>query len=233
MSADVTDKLTPIEPELQGQITPTAIVAGVIVAAIMGASYPYMVMKLGFGPNVSVVAAFFGFILLTGADLLFRRRDYSRWQNNIVEAAGTSAAQTAFMCVLLGAFDLLNASDSTKFRIELPWYTSFLWLTAACSLGVLMAVPLRRHFVVDEKLPFVDGLSTGETSIVLDPPRNASAEIKRNAYAAAKAVMAGDPVRLAHAVPRGRQADGADHRLGRPARRQGSPVIGRRQRDRQ
>ena len=180
-----------IETQLQGQITPTTVIAGVIVAAIMGASYPYMVMKLGFGPNVSVVAAFFGFILLMGADLLTGRKDYSRWQNNIVEAAGTSAAQTAFMCVLLGAFDMLHRSSPKSFDIELPWFTSFLWLTAACSLGVLMAVPLRRHFVVDEKLPFVDGLSTAETLIVLDPPRTATAEVKRNAYAAAKAVMIG------------------------------------------
>ena len=179
-----------VDTELRGRITPTTIVAGVIVAAIMGASYPYMVMKLGFGPNVSVVAAFFGFVLLVGADVLLGRKHYSRWQNNIVEAAGTSAAQVAFMCVLLGAFDILGR-DHASFKLELPWYTSFLWLTAACSLGVLMAVPLRRHFVVDEKLPFVDGLSTAETLIVLDPPRDASAEVKRNAYAAAKAVMIG------------------------------------------
>ena len=47
-----------------------AVIAGVVVAAIMGASYPYMVLKLGFGPNVSVVAAFFGYLFL---GILFRR----------------------------------------------------------------------------------------------------------------------------------------------------------------
>ncbi len=30
----------------------------------MGTSYPYIVLKLGFGPNVSIVSAFFGFVLL-------------------------------------------------------------------------------------------------------------------------------------------------------------------------
>jgi uncharacterized oligopeptide transporter (OPT) family protein len=66
-----------------------------------------------------------------------------------------------------------------------------LWLSTACTLGVLLAVPLRRHFVVDEKLPFVDGLSTAETILVLDPPQGASAEIKKNALAAFRAVMLG------------------------------------------
>jgi uncharacterized oligopeptide transporter (OPT) family protein len=56
---------------------------------------------------------------------------------------------------------------------------------------VLIAVPLRRHFVVDEKLPYADGLATAETIAVMDPPRTASTEIKRNALAAFRAVMLG------------------------------------------
>lgn len=182
-------KLEPARTELKGEITAKSVIIGVVVAALMGASYPYMVMKLGFGPNVSVVAAFFGFLLLKGTDLLLGSRDYSRWQNNVVEAAGTSAAQTAFMCVLLGAFDILHAKG--LFDIELTWYTSFLWLTAACTLGVLLAVPLRRHFIVDEQLPFVDGLSTAETVIVLDPPLDAAPAVRRNAWAAAQSVLIG------------------------------------------
>ena len=75
----------------------------------MGASYPYMVLKLGFGPNVSVVAAFFGYLAL---GIAFK--DYNRWENNIVQTAGTAAAQTAFMCVLLAAFDMLRASPTSR-----------------------------------------------------------------------------------------------------------------------
>ena len=184
----------PPPTELRGEITWQAIVAGLIVAVIMGVSYPYMVLKLGFGPNVSVVAAFFGFLFLQLLDKVIRGRHYNRWQNNLVEAAGTSAAQTAFMCVLLGAFDILayNTRTSGKpFTMDLTPFTSFLWLTAAATLGVLMAVPLRRHFVVDEKLPYVDGMATAETITVLDPPRDASPEMKRNALLAFQAVMIG------------------------------------------
>ncbi|MBA3819349.1 MAG: OPT/YSL family transporter [Deltaproteobacteria bacterium] len=179
---------------LRGEITWQTVLCGVLVAAIMGVSYPYMVLKLGFGPNVSVVAAFFGFLFLRLIDLAVRGRHYDRWQNNLVEAAGTSAAQTAFMCVLLGAFDILahnTRASTTPFVMELKPFTSFLWLTAAATLGVLMAVPLRRHFIVDEKLPYVDGLSTAETITVLDPPRDATAAVRRNALAAFWAVMTG------------------------------------------
>jgi len=179
------------EPVLRGKINWQVIVAGLVVAAIMGTAYPYMVLKLGFGPNVSVVAAFFGFLFLKLMDVLFRRQTYDRWQNNLAEAAGTSAAQTAFMCILLGAFDILRNISGGKFQMTLSPLASFLWLTAAATLGVLMAVPLRRHFVVDEKLPYVDGLAAAETITVLDPPREATPAVRRNALNAFWAVMIG------------------------------------------
>ncbi len=170
------------------ELTWQAIVASLIVAGIMGASYPYMVLKLGFGPNVSVVAAFFGFLILN----LIAHATYDRFQNNIVQTAGTSAAQTAFMCVLLGAFDMLREANPA-FAIELTPVKSFLWLTTACTLGVLLAVPLRRHFIVDEKLPFADGVAAAETLIVLDPPRGAGADQRliKAAREAAKAMAIG------------------------------------------
>src|SRR6266478_7101741 len=103
-----------------------AVLCGFLVAAIIGGSYPYIVLKLGFGPNVSVVAAFFGYLAL---GIVFK--DYNRWENNIVQTAGTAAAQTAFMCVLLAAFDMLSASQTVSFNLSLTPLESFMWLTSA------------------------------------------------------------------------------------------------------
>src|SRR6267378_5309663 len=140
-----------------------AVLCGFAVAVVMGASYPYIVLKLGFGPNVSVVAAFFGYLAL---GIAFK--DYNRWENNIVQTAGTAGAQTAFMCILLAAFDMLSASQTASLKLTLTPMQSFTWLTSAGLLGVLLAVPMRQHFVVDEKLPYPDGMAAGETLIVLD-----------------------------------------------------------------
>jgi uncharacterized oligopeptide transporter (OPT) family protein len=176
--------------DLKGRLTVKSMIAGLIVAVIMGMTYPYMVLKLGFGPNVSVVAAFLGFLFLRVFDLVGRRH-YDRWQNNLVEAAGTSAAQTAFMCVLLGAFDLLRHNTGGALGVQLTPVMSFLWLATACTLGVLLAVPLRRHFVVDEKLAYADGTAAAETILVMDPPHEATDQVKRNALRAFRAVMWG------------------------------------------
>jgi len=153
----------PQKPPGIREFTPRAIGAGMIVAVIMGAAYPYIVLKLGFGPNVSVVAAILGYLML---GILYR--DFNRWENNIVQTAGTAASQTAFMCILLAAFDLLRQSKVVHFTFAPSVWQSFVWLAAASILGLLLAVPLRRHFVVDEKLTYADGVAAGETIIVLD-----------------------------------------------------------------
>ena len=165
-----------------------ATLCGLVVAAIMGASYPYVVLKLGFGPNVSVVAAFFGYLAL---GIVFK--NYNRWENNIVQTAGTAAAQTAFMCVLLAAFDMLAANPRVSFKLALTPLQSFAWLTTAGLLGVFMAVPMRKHFVIDEHLTFADGVATGETLIVLDgqgsEARRAAKVLAMGAIASAALMM--------------------------------------------
>lgn len=145
------------------EFTFRAVIAGMVVAAVMGASYPYVVLKLGFGPNVSVVAAFFGYLSL---GLIFR--NFNRWENNVIQTGGTSAAQTAFMCVILAAFDLLKQNPKLHYGFAPTPFESFVWLSVASVLGLLLAVPLRRHYVVDEKLRYADGVAAAQTIIVLD-----------------------------------------------------------------
>lgn len=167
------------------ELTWQALVAGALVAAVMGCAYPYMVLKLGFGPNVSIVSAFFGFILLS----LIARKSYDRWRNNIVQTAGTSAAQTAFMCGVLAAFDMLRSSKVVHFTLDPSPVQVFVWLTTASLLGVLLAAPMRRHFVVDEKLAYPDGMAAAETLIVLDPSHGAEAQSEAGRMFARRAAM--------------------------------------------
>src|ERR1700752_3424979 len=116
-------------PELSAR----SIGVGLVVALIIGSAYPYCVLKLGFGPNLSVVSAFFGFIALV---LILRASGTNPRENNIVQTMGTSACQTAFMCVLLAAFDLLNAKGVLNPPIYLNTWQIFAWLCSASLLGI-------------------------------------------------------------------------------------------------
>ena len=157
-------KSTSSTPEL----TVRAIVIGLIVALIIGSAYPYCVLKLGFGPNLSVVSAFLGFIVLV---LILRASGTNARENNIVQTMGTSAGQTAFMAVLLAAFDMLNTRGVFNPPIHLGTWQIFAWLCSASLLGILLAVPMRRHYIDEENLTYADGLAAGETIRVLHEGR--------------------------------------------------------------
>ena len=150
------------------ELTVRSVIVGLLVAVVIGAAYPYVVLKLGFGPNLSVVSAFFGFIVLV---LILRAAGTNPRENNIVQTMGTSAGQTAFMAVLLAAFDMLNAKGVLNPPIHLNTLQIFLWLCSASLLGILLAVPMRRHYIDEENLTYADGLAAGETIKVLHEGR--------------------------------------------------------------
>jgi putative OPT family oligopeptide transporter len=152
------------------ELTFRAVATAMFVAVIVGGSYPYVVLKIGYGPNISVVSAFFGYLALAAIGFFTGIRG-TRWENNLVQTAGTAAGEAGFMCVVLAAMDMLNARPELGFSVHLSSLQIFGWLSVAGLLGVLLAVPLRRHFIDDEDLPFPDGTAAGETMLVLDLDR--------------------------------------------------------------
>src|SRR5438309_5374291 len=157
------------------ELTARSIIIGLIVAMIIGSAYPYCVLKLGFGPNLSVVSAFFGFMALVPLVFALRLTDTNARENNIVQTMGTSAGQTAFMAVLLAAFDMLNTRGTFNPPIQLNTLQIFCWLCSASLLGILLAVPMRRHYIDEENLTYADGLAAGETIKVLHEGREKGA----------------------------------------------------------
>jgi len=148
------------------ELTARAIVVSVLVAAIMGASFPYVVLKIGYGPNISIQAAFFGFILLAVIAAVTRVQA-TVFEANMAQTAGTAAGEIGFMCIVLAAIDMLNSRPGLGFALHLTPLQIFLWLSFAALLGAFLAVPLRRHYIDEENLTFADGTAAGETLVVL------------------------------------------------------------------
>ncbi len=148
------------------ELTVRAVCIAVLVAALMGAAEPTVVLRIGYGPNMSVVSAFLGFIVISLIGLVTGRRG-TRWENNLVQTAGTAAGSgVGFMAVVLAAIDMLNARG--LLNLHLTPLQIFAWLAPSGLLGVLLAVPLRKHYIDQENLPFADGTAAGETLLVLD-----------------------------------------------------------------
>ena len=167
-------EITPVKP--QRELTARAIGVAVVVAALMGAAEPVVVLKIGYGPNLSVVSAFLGFIAISLFGLVSGTRG-TRWENNLVQTAGTAAGSgVGFMAVVLAAIDMLN--NRGLLDLHLSGAQIFAWLAPSGLLGVLLAVPLRKHYIDQENLTFADGTAAGETLLVLDEgPRQAGPRV--------------------------------------------------------
>ena len=154
------------------EMTARAICVAVVVAALMGAAEPVVVLKIGYGPNMSVVSAFLGFIAISLIGLVTRVRG-TRWETNLIQTAGTAAGSgVGFMAVVLAAIDMLNQRGLLDLHLSGPQI--FAWLAPSGLLGVLLAVPLRKHYIDQEDLTFADGTAAGETLLLLDEgPRQA------------------------------------------------------------
>ncbi|HKI31841.1 MAG TPA: OPT/YSL family transporter [Gemmataceae bacterium] len=155
---------------MRRELTWQSVVSAVVVSALVSASYPYVVLKLGLGPNVSVVSAFLGALMLLA--LAPKTHGQNRWMNNVVQTAGTSAASTAFMCVVAAAVDLAaqnpNATPYLNGITHIDPWPMFWWLCCAGGIGVLFTVLFRRHFLDDPKMVFADGVAAAETIVILD-----------------------------------------------------------------
>jgi uncharacterized oligopeptide transporter (OPT) family protein len=153
-------------PAPHRELTLRAVLVAMGVAALMGAAEPTIVLRIGYGPNMSVVSAFLGFIVISLVGLVTRVRG-TRHENNLVQTAGTAAGSgVGFMAVVLAAIDMLNARG--LLNLHLSPLQIFAWLAPSGMLGVLLAVPLRKHYIDQENLPFADGTAAGETLLVLD-----------------------------------------------------------------
>src|SRR5512140_3560036 len=174
-----TPATTPARPARE--LTARAILIAVVVAAVMGAAEPVVVLKIGYGPNISVVSAFLGFIAISLIGLATGTRG-TRWENNLVQTAGTAAGSgVGFMAVVLAAIDMLN--DRGLLNLHLSALQIFAWLAPSGLLGVLLAVPLRKHYIDQENLTFADGTAAGETLLGLDQgPKEAGPRVAALAF---------------------------------------------------
>lgn len=150
------------KPEFTGK----ALVGALIVSTIIAFSYPFVVLKLGIGPNVSVLSAFIGAALL--GTVARRTRGSNDLQNNLIQTAGTSAGSTAFMCVVLAAFGYLDANPMAHTHLRPGGFSLWMWLSLASLIGIVIAALLRTRFLSDPTMRFVDGQVAATTIKTLD-----------------------------------------------------------------
>src|SRR5213593_1433806 len=136
------------------ELTPRAIVLGVILGLIFGASNVYLALKIGLTVSASIPIAVLSitiFRALGRATIL---------ENNIVQTTGSAADSVSAGVVFTIPAILLMGYDLDIGRVAVL-------AIAGGLMGILMMIPLRRALIVKEHgtLPYPEGTACAEVLI--------------------------------------------------------------------
>ena len=143
------------------QLTPRAVITGMVIGGVMSISNLYVGLKTGWGLGVTITAciiAFAVFKFLEAVIPAYRDRPFSTLENYTMSSAASAAGYMSSA----GLVSAIPALYLTTGR-TLAWWEIGLWLFALSILGVFMAIPLKRQLINIDQLPFPSGIATAET----------------------------------------------------------------------
>lgn len=141
------------------QLTVRAVATGCIIGGLIAAMNMYLGLKIGITEGGSLLAAILSFGLFTAMN---PTKPFSVLETNISQTAGSGAGSMPSAAGLLAPIPAMAMLGE-----PVPWYALFLWALSVAYLGVFFAVPLRRHYVVVEKLRFPTGTATANTIVAM------------------------------------------------------------------
>lgn len=151
------------------EFTLRAIVMGVLLGMVFGASSLYLVLKVGLTVSASIPVAV---IAITLFRLIFKAggRDSTILENNIVQTAGSAGESIAFGLGVTMPAILILGFDLEITRVMLVGVLGGL-------LGILMMIPLRRTLIVAQhgKLKYPEGTACAEVLKAAELSKTASA----------------------------------------------------------
>jgi len=178
------------------QLSPRSIITGMLIGAVMSISNLYVGLKTGWGLGVTITACIIAFAVFKALEAVvpsYRTNHFTVLENNTMASAASAAGYMA-SAGLVSAFPALMMTTGRN----LLWWEMMLWLGAVSTLGVFMAVPLKRQLINIDKLPFPSGIATAET---LRSMHTAGVEAMQKAKALLWAAVGGAVVALWRDAP--------------------------------
>jgi uncharacterized oligopeptide transporter (OPT) family protein len=147
--------------DLVPQLSCRAIVSGMLIGGIMSISNLYVGLKAGWGLGVTITACIIAYAVFSALEAVvpaYRKRPFSILENLTMTSAASAAGyiSTASLASSIPALYLATG------RVLL-WWEMMLWIASVATLGVFMAVPLKRQLINIDQLPFPSGIATAET----------------------------------------------------------------------
>jgi putative OPT family oligopeptide transporter len=147
--------------EAPAELTPGAVVLGILLGLVFSASSVYLALKIGLTVSASIPISVLSITIFRWLARAFGAKPATILQNNIVQTTGSAGESIAAGVVFtLPALLLLG--------YELPWPTVAAVGLIGGLLGVLLMIPLRYSLIVKEHhaLKYPEGTAAAEVLIV-------------------------------------------------------------------
>ncbi|NBX30055.1 OPT family oligopeptide transporter, partial [bacterium] len=165
------------------QLTPRAVITGMLIGGVMSISNLYVGLKTGWGLGVTITACIIAYAVFTFLERVvpaWHDRPFSLLENYTMSSAASAAGYMSSA----GLVSAIPALTLTTGRLLSGWEVG-LWIGAVSLLGVCLAIPLKRQLINIDQLPFPSGIATAETLRSLHAGSAAAAAKGRSLFLAA------------------------------------------------
>ncbi|QYF93288.1 oligopeptide transporter, OPT family [Massilia sp. PAMC28688] len=164
------------------EMTPRALIMGILLGMVFGASSLYLVLKVGLTVSASIPVAVIA-ITLFGLAKKMGGRDSTILENSITQTAGSAGESIAFGLGVTMPAILILGFDLEISRVMLVGVLGGL-------LGILMMIPMRRAMIVEQhrELKYPEGTACAEVlkAAATETSRDAAGESREEGSAAAR-----------------------------------------------
>ncbi len=138
------------------ELTTRVIVVGIILGALMTAANAYLGLYVGMTVSASIPAAVMSMLILRG----FKFKDVTILENNSVQTMASAGESLA-----AGVIFTVPALLVIGIWEDIDWLNTLIIATLGGMLGTMFTIALRRLFIVEEALPYPEGVACREVLV--------------------------------------------------------------------
>ncbi len=143
------------------QLTPRALIMGMMLGAVMSLSNVYVGLKAGWGLGVAITSSILAFAAFSTMHKLFPKQfpEFSILENNAMASCASAAGYMtgAGLVNAIPALMMLQPDAVPSMWVLMVWIGVISWL------GVFLAVPAKRQMINIEQLKFPSGIAAATT----------------------------------------------------------------------
>ncbi|MFO0626644.1 MAG: OPT family oligopeptide transporter [Polyangiales bacterium] len=157
------------------QLTPRAVIAGMILGAFLVGSNLITALRTGWSFGVTITAGIMAYVifgLLERVGLI--KRHFGMLENNAMQSVASAAGYMTGGGTAAAIPALMMATEQ-----PIAGHVMFLWITTIAVMGVFMAIPMKRQMINQEGLRFPSGIAAAETLRQLHPEDAAALDARK------------------------------------------------------